>query len=107
MPQQREYSICITLLLPQGVDAEKKQTFLLVLSHLAAEGNTALCQIKRPTRFTNGLEAPDRGRLEVPMRHYQTASLERRFHPSLWQKRSAAVGESQNIITEFIPVSIT
>jgi hypothetical protein len=67
MPQQREYSICITLLSPPGVDAQKRnQTFLLVLSRLAAVGNTALCQIKRPARFTNGLEAPDRVRLEMP-----------------------------------------
>jgi hypothetical protein len=30
----------------------------------------------------------------MPARHYQNAAVEARFHPSLWPKRSPAVGES-------------
>jgi hypothetical protein len=104
MPQQRENSICIkTLLSPPGWDAENNQTFLLVLSRDQAgsplqtactgqpKGDTALCQQKRPARFTNGLEAPDRYRLEMPrgiLRMPSRAS----FHTSSWPKRSDGRG---------------
>src|ERR1700681_1784271 len=44
MPQQREYIICIDAPFAAGRDAERNQTFLLVLYRLAAKGNTASCQ---------------------------------------------------------------
>ena len=79
---------------PPGVDAQRNQTFLLVLSRLAANRphcvvpNKASSQIHKRARSTRPSSA-----LKCP-RHYQNASVAARFHPSLWPKRSAAVGGS-------------
>ncbi len=58
-----------------------------------AEGNTALCHNKRPAKFTNGLEAPDRSRLRNPTAPTILARCARRFHPSLRRKRSPPWGD--------------
>src|SRR5260370_12340873 len=78
MPQQRENSICINAPFAAGLDAEKESdnpsralpgpglqpATDCMPGH--AGGDTALCQQKRPARFTNGLETPDQCRLEMP-----------------------------------------
>src|SRR5229473_3145810 len=78
MPQQRENSICINAPFAAGLDAEKESDIpsralpgpgrqpATDCTPGQPKGDTALCQQKRPARFTNGLEAPDRDRLEMP-----------------------------------------
>src|SRR5260370_959846 len=78
MPQQRENSICINAPFAAGLDAEKESdnpsralpgpglqpATDCMPGH--AGGDTALCQQKRPARFTNVLDTPDQCRLAMP-----------------------------------------
>src|SRR5229473_6600596 len=103
MPQQRENSICINAPFAAGLDAEKESdnpsralpgpglqpATDCMPGH--AEGDTALCQQKRPARFTNGLETPNQCRLEMP-RGISRMPSRGSFHTSLWPKRSGGRG---------------
>src|ERR1700728_2135302 len=98
MPQQREYSICITLLSPPARGRGKDHTFLLVLSGkrertpyrripARAEGNTTLYQQSVLPDSQTGSRHQNEFGLKCPVAYPECPSRSR-FHTSLWPKRS-------------------